>query len=751
MSLRKKISIVAACVAACIGAAAHAGEAPAPWMNQHLDASARADLVLREMSLDEKLKLVFGYLGADVDWKKSKRPPQSREQSAGFVYGVPRLGIPNLWQTDAGLGVASQAGPHARGATALPSGLNTAATWDVNTAFAGGAMIGGEARALGFNVMLAGGVNLLREPRNGRNFEYAGEDPLLAGTIVGAQIRGIQSRHVISTLKHYALNDQETSRTTLNVRIDDQAARTSDLLALQIAQEQGKPGSVMCSYNRVNGTYACENSYLLNEVLKTDWGFQGWVMSDWGATHSTVAAANAGLDQQSGFPFDVSDYFGAPLKEAVQNGWVPQARLDDMARRILRTMFDKGVIDHPVAPRPDAIDYKADAAVSLKDAQEGMVLLKNNDQVLPLNKSVKRIAVIGGYADKGVLAGGGSSLVYPVGGNAVPGLAPQKWPGPVMYYPSSPLTALEKRLPHAQVTFNDGADPAAAAKLAKDSDVVLVFATQWTGEGMDLPNLSLPNGQDQLIAAVAAANPKTVVVLETGGPVTMPWLATVPAVLEAWFPGTSGGEAIVSILCGEVNPSGHLPATFPASESQLPRPVLDGYPEAERRFDVDYHEGAAVGYKWFDLKGLKPLFPFGHGLSYTQFALSSLEAKVKDGALHVFFTVKNAGKMVGKDVAQVYVSPVKAQWEAPKRLVGFQKVALEPGASVKASITVDPRLLSVFDSPSKTWKLAQGDYRVILAADAMDENATSVVVHLDAATFDVNGKPLYFPAPETKP
>jgi beta-glucosidase len=564
--------------------------------------------------------------------------------------------------------------------------------------------------------------------------------------MVGAQIRGIQSNRVISTLKHFALNDQESGRTTLNVKIDDQSARMSDLLALQIAREDGNPGAVMCSYNRVNGFHGCENSYLLTEVLKQDWGFKGWVMSDWGAVHSTIPAANAGLDQQSGMPFDLADYFGPPLKEAVLNGWVPQARLDDMARRVLHAMFEHGVVDHPVKPEPETIDRKAHAAVSLKDAQEGMVLLKNRGAVLPLDKSVKRIAVIGGHADKGVLAGGGSSLVHPEGGNAVPGLEPKSWPGPVMYYPSPPLKAIQRRLPSATVAFHDGADVAAAARLARDSDVVLVFANQWTSEALDVPNLSLPGQQDELIAAVAAANAKTVVVLQTGGPVTMPWLAKVPAVLEAWYPGTSGGEAIAGVLFGEANPSGHLPVTFPASEAQLPRPVLDGYPEVQdRRFDVDYHEGAAVGYKWFDLKGLKPLFPFGHGLSYTAFELSGLQAAVRDGALHASFTVKNLGRVAGKEVAQVYVAPLGARWEAPRRLAAFHKLEVKPGASARAAVTVDPRLLAMYDPASKTWRVAEGDYKIILAADAAaaaGSKADSKVVHLEAAAYDVNGRRL---------
>jgi len=751
MKLKTKISLLSAAVALCCGSVGAqtgaAGEvaAPAsmPWMNAQLGAEERARLAVAAMTMDEKLKLVYGYLGADMESKKTTRPAPSYKQSAGFIYGVPRLGIPNLWETDAGVGVASQGGPDARPGTALPSGLNTAATWDLQTAYAGGAMIGAEARGYGFNVLLAGGVNLMREPRNGRNFEYGGEDPLLAGKIVGAQIKGIQSNRIVSTLKHFALNDQETNRTTLNVKIDDRSARMSDLLALQIANEEGNPGSVMCSYNRVNGVYACENSYLLNEVLKKDWGFKGWVMSDWGATHSTVPAANAGLDQQSGMPFDLADYFGPPLKEAVLNGWVPQARLDDMVRRILHAMFEHGVVDHPVASKPETIDFKAHAAVSRKDAQEGMVLLKNSAGALPLSRSAKKIAVIGGYADRGVLAGGGSSLVYPAGGNAAPELLPKTWPGPVMVYPSSPLKAIKARLPSATVAYADGSDRAAAAKLARESDVVLVFATQWTGEGFDMPNLSLTDKQDELIATVAEANANTVVVLETGGPVTMPWLPKVSAVLEAWYPGSDGGEAIAGVLVGEVNPSGRLPATFPASESQLPRPALDGFPEvADHRFDVNYNEGAAVGYKWFDLKGLTPLFPFGHGLSYTEFAFSDLAASVKGGVVSASFSVKNTGKVVGKQVAQVYVSPLTARWEAPKRLAGFQKVEVQPGAGVQASVTVDPRLLAMYDSASKTWKVAKGDYKLTLAASAADSKAVSTVIHLDAAVYDVNGKPL---------
>jgi beta-glucosidase len=752
MVFHKKISLLAMAIALVSVAPSFAAEAPpadakkataeAPkaWMNKKLTAEQRTDLVLKEMTMDEKLKLVFGYFGHDAPWKNFKRPVESYPQSAGFIYGVPRLGIPNIWEADAGIGVASQGGPIVREATALPSGIATAATWDLKTAYAGGAMIGSEARAFGFNVLLAGGVNIMREPRNGRNFEYGGEDPLLAGKIVGAQIGGIQSNKIVSTLKHYALNAQETNRFSLDAKIEDAAARMSDLLALQFAKEEGNPGSVMCAYNRVNGVYACESNYLLNEVLKQDWGFKGWVMSDWGATHSTVPAANNGLDQQSGIPFDQSEYFGAALKEAVLNGWVSTERFDDMVRRILHPMFELGVIDNPVSAKPQTIDFKANGLISQKDAEDGMVLLKNDNKLLPLSKTAKKIAIIGSHADVGVLSGGGSSQVYPAGGAAFKG-GPEFFPGPMLYYPSSPLKAIQARVPQAKVTYNDGTDAAAAAKLAADSDVVLVFVNQWTAESVDVPNLSLPDNQDALVAAVAKANVKTVVVMQTGGPVLMPWLANVGAAVEAWYPGTNGGEAIARVLFGEVNPSGHLPATFPASEAQLPRPVLDGYPEVkDARITVTYNEGAAVGYKWFDLKGHTPLFPFGHGLSYSEFAFSGLKAEVKNGLINASFTVKNTGAVAGKEVAQVYVAPVSLKWEAPKRLGGWQKVDLKAGASTNASVTIDPRLVAMYDSATKTWKIAEGDYKVILAADASDAKATSVTVHLNAATLDVKGK-----------
>ena len=691
---------------------------------------SRAAALVKRMTRDEKLILVFGYFGTDNVEKKFIAPKESLQGSAGYVPGIPRLGIPPQWQTDAGVGVATQGGALVkRERTALPSGLATAATWNTALAFTGGAMIGKEARNTGFNVMLAGGVDLMREPRNGRNFEYGGEDPLLAGTMVGAQIAGIQSNNIISTVKHYAVNDQETDRFKGNSILDEGAMRTSDLLAFQFAIERSNPGSVMCAYNKINGTYACEHDFLLNQVLRKDWKWPGFVMSDWGATHSTVKAANAGLDQESGWPFDDQPYFGEPLKQALASGAVSEATLDTMVTRILRSMIAHGLLDHPVRAAP--IDFAAHAVVTRQDAEEGAVLLKNAGSILPLSPATRRIAVIGGYADKGVLAGGGSSLVYARGGNAVPGLKPTTWPGPVMYYPSSPMTEIAKQAPGARVRFADGKDLRAAAALARDSDVVIVFVTQWAGEAFDVP-LTLTDNQDALVAAVAGANPKTVVVMETGGPILTPWIDNVAGALAAWYPGTQGGAAIANLLFGKVNPSGRLPATFPRSLDQLPNPAepKDG--------DVRYTEGATVGYKWYDAKGLDPQFAFGHGLSYTSFSYGGLSAAPSAAGVSVRFTVRNTGKVAGKAVPQIYVAGTG--WEAPKRLGGFTKVALAPGASRQVTVQVDPRLLATWDAAGHQWRIAGGRYAVLLGASSRDI-AQTVSITIPARVLPVDWSP----------
>lgn len=683
-----------------------------PWLDAGLSPDERADLALAAMTRSEKLSLVYGYFGSVMPSKQYAPPPQARAGSAGFVPGIARLGLPPQWLSDAGLGVATQrASLYAyRERTSLPSGVATTATWNVTLAQEGGAMIGAEAHASGFNVLLGPGLDLVREVRGGRSFEYAGEDPLLAGEIAAGEIRGIQSQHVVAVAKHYALNDQETGRAVLSANISEAAARESDLLAFELAVEEGRPGAVMCSYNRVNGVYACENEWLLAKVLKRDWGFPGYVMSDWGAVHSTVPAALAGLDQESAYSFDDSPYFGAALSKALVSGRVPAGRLDDMARRIVRSMFAAGVVDHPAEDAGATIDFAADERVAQADEEEAIVLLKNAGGILPLSRSMKGLLIIGGHADRGVMAGGGSSTVFPVGGNAVPDSG--GWPGPKVYLPAAPLGAIMGQIPQADIRYLDGDDAAAAARQAARAERVIVFATQWSAESQDVA-LHLDGEQDKLIAAVAAANPRTVVVLETNGPVLMPWLGNVAAVLEAWYPGSGGGQAIARVLFGDIDPSGRLPVTFPAALSQLPHPLLPGTGVPEGRpFDADYQVGAAVGYKWFEKRGLQPLFPFGYGLSYTRFRYSKLRTQVADGQLTVSLTVTNVGSRRGTAVPQVYVGPAAGGWEAPRRLGGWSKVALAPSGSATLAIRVDPRLLARFEESHDRWQRSAGTYRV---------------------------------------
>ena len=683
-----------------------------PWMNPKLSPDTRAALAEQAMTPEERSRMLHGPMAIP-------RPPPGAVGGAGFIPGVPRLGIPDLQETDASLGVANPMNVRpGDGATALPSGLAMAATFNPAVAYAGGEVIGAEARTRGFNVLLGGGANLTREPRNGRNFEYLGEDPLLTGTMAGEAIRGVQAQGVISTTKHFALNDQETGRQIANARIDRAAFRESDLLAFQIAIERGQPGAVMCAYNQVNGAYACGNDWLLNTVLKHDWKYPGWVMSDWGAVHSEHDAM-AGLDQQSGDQLDAKVWFGEPLNQAVASGAIAPARQSDMARRILRSMFAVGVVDRPAAKGP--IDEAAHADVARRAAQEGIVLLKNSGGLLPLAAKAQRIAVIGGHADAGVLSGGGSSQVVPPGAEPltvahIGGEGPMAAWMRAVYHPSPPLKAIRERAPAASVTYEPGRYLAAAAEAAKGADVAVVVVGQWMTESEDAPDLSLPDGQDALIEAVAAANPRTIVVLESGGPVAMPWLGKVGAVVEAWYPGARGGEAIADVLFGQVDPSGRLPITFPASLAQLPRPKIPGWglpPNVQ--FDIPHAEGSDVGYRWYAAKGLKPLFPFGYGLSYTSFSYSGLEVTGGE-TLSVSFEVTNTGKRAGADTPQVYLTGMAGN--RALRLIGFEKLSLQPGERRRVSLKADRRLLARFDEAAGRWKIGAGRYTVRVGANA---------------------------------
>ncbi|KQN33090.1 beta-glucosidase [Sphingomonas sp. Leaf38] len=709
---------------ACV-TAAFAQERPSSGMARPATADTRATATERAMQGDERTVLTHGLWA--IPLIPNVRIPAEAILGAGYVTGIPRLGVPALVETDASLGVSYIANLRKDGATALPSATAMGSTWNPRLIRRGNAMIAGEARAKGFNVLLGGGINLMRDPRNGRTFEYFGEDPLHSGLLGGAAIDGVQSQHVLSTVKHFALNEQETGRHAVDGKLGDDAFRMSDLLAFEIAIDRGRPGSVMCAYNRVNGAPACGSDYLLNRVLKQDWRYPGFVMSDWGAV-GALDFALAGLDQQSGAQIDKKIFFGVPLAEAAARDPAYAARVADMNRRILRSIYAVGLDAHP--PVRADIDFAANAGVARSVADEGIVLLRNSNALLPLSKDVRSIAVIGGYADAGVLSGGGSTQVQPLGGPSVS--LPMGGEGPLAkynnqtYHGTAPLGAIRALAPNAKVTFHDGRYAAEAVAAAKTADVTIVFATQWMAEGADVPDLSLPGGQDALIAAVTTANPKTIVVLETGGPVLMPWLDRTGAVMEAWYGGVRGGDAIAATLFGDSNPSGRLPVTFPASLDQLPRPALPYAGMIDRdfaagtaagtRYPIDYDiEGADVGYRWFARKNATPLFPFGFGLSYTQFQSGPM--KVAGGTQpKATVTIRNTGTRAGSDVAQLYLVSTPAG--RTLRLAGFTKVAVQPGTAANVTVQIEPRILA--DSKGGRWTMPAGRYGFALGRSATD-------------------------------
>ena len=699
-----------------------------PWMNSSLSPDERAELVMKEMTVDEKIALLHG-IGMPTDEPVTlENAPSNR--GVGYVVGVPRLGIPGIDMSDAAYGVRSS-GVNGRYSTALPANVAAAASWDTQAAYEYGALIGRELRAQGYNMSLGGGVNLTRDPRNGRTFEYLGEDPILAGTLVAKLIEGTQSANVIGDIKHYALNDQESGRNSVNINISKRAARESDLLAFEIGVEQGKPGAVMCSYNRVNGDYACENKWLLTDVLKKDWKFPGFVLSDWGGTHSDVKASAAGLDNEEPGRF----FFEKRFKEALDAGQIPQSELDDHVHRILRTMFATGVIDHP--RQRFVVDPFAGFETARKIEEGGIVLLKNEKAALPLSAArLHTIAVIGSHSDVGMISGGGSAQVDPIGGNAIKpfGQGPTHWMEEI-WFPTSPLKAIQARAPHAAVKYDPGTDATAAAAAAKGADVAIVFAYMWASEGMDLKSLSLPHNQDAIISAVAAANPHTIVVLETANPVTMPWVNAPAAILETWFSGSDGANALGNILFGTVNPSGKLPNTFPKNEADLPHPTItmpppesmhySGPVSPEQRaaglpaFQVTYDEGVKFGYKWFDAEKKDPLFPFGYGLSYTTYRYSGLQVTPGD-TVKVSFTLANTGSREGSEIAQVYAGLPAAAQEPPKRLVGFTKVKLNPGEKRNVIVEIDRKYLSIFDEQKDDWSLLPGEYTIMVGGSSAD-------------------------------
>ncbi|MFG3294777.1 glycoside hydrolase family 3 C-terminal domain-containing protein [Streptomyces sp. NPDC048179] len=742
--------------------------------------SARVAALVARMTLDEKLSFVHG--GTD---------PQALGQ-AGYIPGVPRLGIPELRLTDGPAGV--RVNEHA---TAMPAPVALASSFDDRLAREFGRTVGRDGRALGQDVLLAPMTNTIRVPYAGRNFETFSEDPLLSSRMVAGEVEGVQSQGLIATVKHYAENNQEDNRMGVNVNVDEQTLRQIELPAFEAAVEAGA-GAVMCSYNSVNGSHGCGSDELLDSILKEQWGFTGWVMSDWGATHATTDIVN-GLDQE--MPSGV--FLGEELKTAITDGTIPVSELNDSVARILQQMAKFGLLDGAATKRP-ARDPKGGAKVAQKVAESGAVLLKNTGKALPLTGEDTSIGLIGPTAKTPKVTGGGSSNVVPdsaaspldtitaragrhatvryaAGGDntGVPipasALSPALpidadgsipvTPDASFYYSGTltvptdgdysfvfdlpaaygalkidgnsvttgflgsssatvHLTAGTHSLEAGALAIQGGPTKVRlnwvtpqAAQAARDQAVALarqvktpvVFAYDDGTEGYDRKNLSLPADQDGLISAVADANPNTVVVLNTGSSITMPWLSKVKAVLDMYYPGENGAEATAGLLYGDVNPSGKLTQTFPASESATPvagDPLR--YPGVGN--EENYSEGVYVGYRWYDKERAAPLFPFGYGLSYTSFAYRDLAVRQSHGALTVSFTLKNTGTRTGAEVAQVYVgaSPATTAPQAVRSLGGYQKVRLRPGESKTVRIRVDARQLKYWNTSSRAWVLGTG-------------------------------------------
>ncbi|MFI7343004.1 beta-glucosidase [Streptomyces sp. NPDC050085] len=797
--------VVAAAATTGLPSLAHA----APPVAAVRGAGRRVESLLGRLTLDEKLTFLHG-----------ATDPKALGQ-AGYVPGVPRLNIPELRLADGPAGVRVTAR-----ATALPAPVLLASAFDPDLARRYGRVIGHEGRALGQDVLLSPMVNLIRTPYAGRNFETFSEDPLLASDLVAEEIKGIQGEGLIATVKHFALNNQEQDRMSIDVRADEQTMHELELRGFRAAVRAGA-GSVMGSYNKVNGTFACENKALLTDILRDQWHFTGWVMTDWFAVHTTVTGIAAGLDME--MPGELA--FGAALKKAVQDGTVPEAHVDRAVRRILSVMDRFDLLGGKVPARP-ARDAKAGAAVALEVAKAGATLLHNAHGTLPL-RAHRSVAVVGPTGRVPFVSGGGSAHVIPdhadspydaiksraghgssvsyalgedIYGKALPAkaLTPavdleeckvgagQTWtyegtlavdpeegdddwtfvihysgtrpkvvldgvelfpvlPGFGEYFTGGLLSAAPDGLllrhkslglkagSHTlQITAKGGgtgqtfrlrrvtgatraADVAEAVRAAKAADSVVLFAYEDATEGMDRTSLALPGHQEALIAAVAQANPRTAVVLNTSSATTMPWLDRVGAVLQMYYPGQEGAAATAAVLYGDCDPGGRLTQSFPTSEATHP---MSGDP---RRYPgvngvEEYSEGIHLGYRWYDDRRVAPLFPFGHGLSYTTFAYEGLSVRWTGREAEVSFTVRNTGKRAGIDVAQVYVgkSPDLQADQSVRVLGGYRRVKLRAGERRRVTVAVARETLSSWDTGRHGFVLGTGRRTVWVGSSARD-------------------------------
>jgi beta-glucosidase len=678
--------------------------------------NAKIDGLLKQMTLEEKVAMIHA--------------------SSSFTSGgVPRLGIPEMVTSDGPHGVRPEHGRDWQldknvldSGTYLPVGVCLAATWNPTLGYQFGSVLGSEAAFRGKDVILGPGINIIRSPLNGRNFEYGSEDPYLVSRMVVGYIKGVQDQGVSACLKHYAANNQETLRGSIDVNMSERALREIYLPGFKAAVVEGKVNTVMGSYNKFRGEWATHNHYLMNEILKKEWGFKGLVMSDWGAVHSTMQALWNGTDLEMGTDLGMLPnlnygkfFLGDTVVTLVKSGKAPEYLVDDKVRRILYVMFKTNMIGGE--RKKGAYNTKEHQQVARKVAEEGIVLLRNNG-VLPLAKSVKSIAVIGANADRPQAMGGGSSQVK-------------------AFYEVTPLQGIKAAAargvkiayePGYTIARGAGANAEAIAKaaaVAAKADVAIVVGG-WThgynyavwddnaydAEGIDKPDMRMPFGQDELIKAVLKANPNTVVVLMGGGAIDMTeWEANVKGIVQAWYPGMEGGNALAGVLFGTVNPSGKLPMTFPKKLEDVPAHKLGQFPGDT--VSVYYNDDIYVGYRYYDTYKVDPLFAFGHGLSYTTFQYNNLEVQRSGEGAIVTFTIKNTGKMAGAEVAQVYVRQQKSALPRPeKELKAFEKVFLQPGEEKKVTVTLTEDAFRYFNDVQNTWVLEPGTFDVLVGSSS---------------------------------
>ena len=670
-----------------------------PWCDTALSPDTRAVMLTQALTPDEKISLLAGddVSGVCACYTGSH---------TGTADGVARVDIPKVLFTDGPVGVRQGQ------TTALPIPMALAATFDRRLAVAHGAVVGDEARHKGNDVVFGPTVNIMRTPLGGRTYEAYGEDPYLDAQMAVGWIRGLQAQGVIADVKHFAANNQEGpsplanqsapgqpigppaiegNRMLVDEQIDERTLREIYLPQFEAAIRQGHAGTVMCSYNKVNGVYACENDHLIHQILEQQWGFPGMVLADYGAAHDPGPSLRGGLDFE---PWPGLAYGPLQVKLALATGQATQAQVDEHVRRYLRTLFAFGVFDRQAYVDSDArIAKGAHAQIAQGIEESAITLLENRRHALPL-RAVKSIAVIGKPATT-FITGGGSGNVKP-------------------FAFSDPLSAIRARARGANVVYDDGSDPARAAATAKAADVAVVFAADYDSEGVDRACLTLEcpdvyGDQDGLIEQVAAAQHDTVVVLETGGPVLTPWRDKVAALLDAWYPGERGGPAIARVLFGDSDPGGRLPATFPRSEADLPTAGdPQAYPGVGER--ETYKEGLLVGYRFYDAKAKQPAYPFGFGRSYTRFRYSRLRLRRHDSSVRVALTVRNAGRRAGWAVPEVYVAMPAAAGEPPRQLRGFAKLRLDRGEARRVHLTLGARSFSHWDGG---WKITPGCYTVL--------------------------------------